>query len=84
LSSDRSFGMSEGPIPFSAIDRYARRYGIDALDEFEAFLAIMQGVDQAYLGFRAEAAERNRSLNEQLRKQDKPPKQIPRVLQEDD
>jgi hypothetical protein len=37
--------MAEGPIPFSAIDRYAARYGIDDADEFERFLNVIMAMD---------------------------------------
>lgn len=44
-----------GSIPFSAIDRYAARYGIDDLDEFDRFRRMIRAQDRAYL---KDAAER--------------------------
>lgn len=85
LGTDRSVGMAEGPIPFSAVDRYARRYGIDDIDDFDVFLRIMRGLDAEYLQFRAEWARQNQKLNEELRKQETPAKPLPKplVTQED-
>jgi hypothetical protein len=45
-----------GRIPFSAIDRYARRYGIMG-SEFDLFLGIIEAVDKEYLAIEAEKAE---------------------------
>lgn len=49
LSTDRPVGMGVRPIPWSCIDRYARRYGIDDLDDFEAFLSLMRAMDAVHL-----------------------------------
>lgn len=46
-----------GPIPWSAIDRYAERYGIDDLDEFERFRRFIRGQDRVYLERAAEEAK---------------------------
>lgn len=53
LSSDRPTGMSTGPIPFSAVDRFAQRYGIDDLDEFDGFRSIIRAIDAEYLRLKA-------------------------------
>ena len=58
LSSDRQLGMSMGPIPWAAIDRYARRFGIAGLDEFEIFAALICAMDAAYLDHAAEKADK--------------------------
>lgn len=57
LSSDRDSGFGEGDIPFRAIDRFAQRYGIDDLDEFDEFRSMIRGVDREYLKIRAEQRE---------------------------
>ncbi|WP_443136604.1 phage tail assembly chaperone [Methylobacterium sp. Leaf399] len=59
LSSDRLIGAIGGcgPIPWSAIDRYAERYGIDNLDEFERFRRFIRGQDRVYLERAAEEAK---------------------------
>jgi len=41
-------GMVAGPIPFSAIDRYAGRYGIDGIDAFERFRELIRAMDDEY------------------------------------
>lgn len=49
LSADRHVGMAGlGPIPFSAIDRYATRFGINDIDNFSAFIAAIAAMDDAY------------------------------------
>lgn len=51
---DRQVGFGEGPIPFSSIDRYASRYGIDDIDDFDAFLSMIRDLDREYLKIRDE------------------------------
>lgn len=46
LCSDRP---PDGRIPFTAIDRYAARYGIDDPDEFERFHTLLVAMDQAFV-----------------------------------
>ena len=46
LSPDRHEG---GAIPFSAVDRYAARYGLDDVDEFERFRTLIRALDDAFL-----------------------------------
>lgn len=48
LAGDRHIGMGVGPIPFSAIDLYARRYGIADGDEFARFHALISAMDVAH------------------------------------
>lgn len=48
LSSCRSYGMVPGPIPWTAIDSYARRYFLDD-DEFDMFRHVMMRVDSRWL-----------------------------------
>ncbi len=52
LSTDRSLGMAEGPIPWSAIDRYGYRHDIWS-DEFDRLVYIIRGLDSEYLKIRA-------------------------------
>lgn len=40
-----------GYIPFVAIDRYAARYGIVGVDEFERFQTLLRQMDDAYLSW---------------------------------
>lgn len=54
LSSDRQAGFAIGPIPWSSIDRFAMRYGIDG-DEFDRFVALMQAMDGAYREYHKKA-----------------------------
>jgi hypothetical protein len=42
-------GMSLGPIPFTAINAYAQRYGIEDVDEFDRLLALIRMQDAEYL-----------------------------------
>ncbi|RAI44703.1 phage tail assembly chaperone [Rhodoplanes roseus] len=73
LSSDRSVGMGEGPIPFASIDRWAVRYGIDDLDEFDRFAALVQALDGRYLAARRDEQERAREAEAALRREQKQP-----------
>lgn len=53
LTNDRQFGALGGCgyIPFMAIDRYAERYGISGVDEFERFQTLLRQMDDAYLAW---------------------------------
>ena len=48
LAGDRQLGMGIGPIPFTAIDRYAARFGINDRDEFHRFHALISAMDAAH------------------------------------
>ena len=50
LSTDRPVAMERGPIPWSAIDRFARRHHIDG-DGFERFHRLIRAMDVAYLAY---------------------------------
>lgn len=63
LSTDRSVGFATGPIPWSAIDRYATRHRLDDADSFERFLDLIRSMDGAYL---------DRLERERTRKDDAP------------
>jgi hypothetical protein len=54
LSSDRSMGLTIGPIPFASIDRYAARYGFDAPDDFDLLRRAVRAMDAVYFEYRAQ------------------------------
>lgn len=61
LERDRHLTMGgPGPIPFTAIDRYASRYGIDDLDEFDRLRRLIMAMDAEYLKYVAELAKKER------------------------
>lgn len=50
LSGDRPAGAGfVGRIPFRSLDAYARRYGIDHIDEFERFQHLVRAMDDAFV-----------------------------------
>ena len=49
LSTDRQVGFGVGPIPWSAIDQFAQRYGIVDIDEFERLNYLIRVMDGVYL-----------------------------------
>ena len=50
LSSCRALGMSIGPIPWSAIDAYARRHGFDEDPQsYDAFMFLIQDMDSVFM-----------------------------------
>lgn len=53
LNTSRQIGMAMGPIPFDSIDAYAKRYGIDDLDEFHAFARSIRLMDGAFIEHQA-------------------------------
>lgn len=60
LHSDRPAVMGGAlPIPFSSLDRYARRYGIAGVDAFDRFSRLVQHMDGAYLKWSAEKSKRD-------------------------
>jgi hypothetical protein len=48
LSSDRSRGFDQGPIPWSSIISYASHYGLD-YEETEELLFFVRRLDNEYL-----------------------------------
>lgn len=56
LSSDRPLGAlgGVGPIPWSSLERYAARFEIEDLDEFERFARLIRAQDRVYLADMAE------------------------------
>lgn len=63
LNNDRPIGMGLGPIPFVAIDAFARRYRIEDPDEFDRFLTLIRAQDSEYLRIR-NRAQNDRVLDE--------------------
>ena len=54
LTSDRQMGMGIGPVAWTAVDRYAERYGVDDPDEYDRFVRLMRAMDMAFLSWHAE------------------------------
>lgn len=63
LHGDRQIGAmgGEGPIPFMAIDAYARRHLIEDPDDFERFCRLIRAMDNEYLTIRAEKLREEQS-----------------------
>lgn len=55
LNSVRTAGFSIGPIPWTAVDRYAHRHELSN-EEFDLLWAIISHVDNTYLGLLNEKA----------------------------
>jgi hypothetical protein len=49
LSSDRPLGQVIGHIPFTAIDRYAVRFGFDTPTDFALLLKVIRALDHKFL-----------------------------------
>ena len=64
LSSERHyFGQEVGPIPWSKVDLYARRYGLNAaMTDF--FVDLLLGLDVSYRGRLRDGDEKQRSRDE--------------------
>lgn len=45
IGTDRAIGFSLGPVPWSAIDAYGRRYGLDDIDEFDRFVGLIRAIE---------------------------------------
>jgi hypothetical protein len=65
LSRDRDVGFGLGPIPWCAMDAYARRLDLVG-DDFDRFVLILSKVDDA---FRQHCEEKNEAKNEANSKQ---------------
>lgn len=57
LSADRGIGMAEGPIPWSSMNSWAIRHDIWGYD-FDRFVAVLRGLDEAYLDKRAKTQKK--------------------------
>ena len=51
LSGDRQISLGVGPIPFTSIDRYAARFGIDDQLAFRFFHRAIKALDAVYIGY---------------------------------
>ncbi len=56
LGSTRSIGMDLGPIPWTAIDRYAQRHGYEG-DDFEYLVQMVRALDEAFLKYTRDKRE---------------------------
>lgn len=54
LTGTRAIGFGLGPIPWTAVDGFAGRHGLDDPDEFQTLKEIVWGVDRAYLKWHAD------------------------------
>lgn len=54
LSTDRPVAFGAGPIPWTAIDRYAERHHLADPDEYERFETLIRAMDRAFLDWNAE------------------------------
>lgn len=57
LTSERQVGFGEGPIPTTAILRYASHYEMDSLEESD-LLFFVRRLDNAYLEHQSSKAKR--------------------------
>jgi hypothetical protein len=57
-STDRGIGMAEGPIPWSVMDRWALRYGIEG-DDFDRFVLLLKAMDLAYIEERTKSNKKH-------------------------
>ncbi|MFA7279818.1 MAG: hypothetical protein WC100_06960 [Sterolibacterium sp.] len=55
--------MSVGAIPFTSIDVYARRYGIESVDDFDRFRILIHRMDTAFLKYFADEAKAEEKRN---------------------
>lgn len=53
LSTDRDLGMAEGPIPWTAMNDYAYRYGLMG-DDFDYFVLLLKAMDSVYIEKRSD------------------------------
>lgn len=63
LSTDRPVGFATGPIPWSAVDRYAGRHRLEGADSFQRFLDLIRSMDGAYLEHLEREREKARKDN---------------------
>ena len=59
LHTERSFGWSEGPIPWSKIRRYAIIQGLDE-PMIVVFCSVVRAMDENYLKWRADERAKKR------------------------
>jgi hypothetical protein len=71
LSSCRAFGMSLGPIPWTAIVEYAERKGLDS-SMIPVFEVVMRELDECYLtDLREQQRQRESQSERRLNKERK-------------
>lgn len=49
LITDRELGFGEGPIRWTAINEFGRRYGLRSRDEFDVFVSYIRVMDEIWL-----------------------------------
>lgn len=49
LSTDRDSRMGIGPVPWTALDRYASRYRVDDEDEFDVLVRFVRAMDSVFI-----------------------------------
>lgn len=59
LATCRSTAFAVERVPWTAIDQYARRNGIDG-EAFDYFLALMREMDQEYIDWMNDKSKRDR------------------------
>lgn len=81
LQTDRDFvGMGASPMPlsFGAVDRYARRYGLDD-EAFRLLRAHLRALDNVWLDHETARRKREQDKGSRSRGDSKPPRMPPRV-----
>lgn len=57
LSTCRDVALGTGPIPWTAIDQYAMRYGYEG-EEFEYLERLVRALDDAFLKYQADKKDK--------------------------
>lgn len=52
-----------GSIPWTAMNEYCKRWGIDSETEFDSFCFFIRGLDNEYLSIKHKNLEKERDLN---------------------
>jgi hypothetical protein len=52
-----------GPIPWTAINEYAKRFNIDDMDEFDSFLFFIRGLDTEFLDIKTKEIQSKRDID---------------------
>jgi hypothetical protein len=63
LSTCRTSGMAMGPIPWLAINEYAKRYGYHD-DAFDYLVRMIRALDDTFLAYDRDESERKRAEQE--------------------
>jgi hypothetical protein len=50
-----------GPIPWTAVNEYCKRWGIDDSQEFDEFMFFIRGIDGAFLKYQSDDIKRKRN-----------------------